>query len=103
MRRTNAAPRWVEGAQRYQARRGPIAHHDGTCDAVYPGTSNDRDGRCVLAEGHNGAHVYRGRGPTRKPTRKQAYQAERDERAERKRLARLVLRREQRKRAARIF
>jgi hypothetical protein len=100
MRRANAAPRWVEGAQRYQARRGPIAHHDGTCDALYPGASNDRDGRCVLAEGHNGAHVYRGRGPTRKPTRTRAYQAERDER---KRLARHVLRREHRERAARIF
>lgn len=103
MRRENAAPRWVEGARRYRLRRGPIAHHDGTCDAVYPGTSDDRDGRCVLADGHDGAHVYRGRGPTRKPTRKQAYQAERDERAERKRRAGLVLRREHRKRSARVF
>ena len=100
MRRRNAEPRWVEGARRYQARGGFIAHHDGTCDAVYPGTSNDRDGRCVMAEGHNGPHVYRARGPARKPTRKQAYQAERDER---RRRARLALRREHRKRPARIF
>ena len=100
MRRTNAAPRWVEGARRYRARRAPLAHHDGTCDALYPGTSSDRDGRCLLAEGHTGAHVYRGRGPARRPTREQAYQAERDEK---RRLARLALRRERRERANTIF
>lgn len=97
---TGNAPRWVESARRYQARRGAVAHHDGTCDALYPGASDDRDGRCVLAEGHHGAHVYRAHGPVRNPTRTKAYQAERDER---KRRARLVLRRERRERAARIF
>lgn len=77
-----------------------MAHQDGTCDALYPGTSLDRDGRCVLAEGHEGPHVYRGRGPARKPTRERAYQAER---AEKRRLARLALRRGRRERANHIF
>ena len=98
--RHTTAPSWAEGARRYQARRGPVAHHDGTCDALYPGASDDRDGRCVLAEGHRGAHVYRAHGPARNPTRTQAYQAERDERRRRARFAR---RRERRERAARIF
>ena len=94
------APSWLEGARRYKARSGRVAHHDGTCDAVYPGAHRDRDGRCLLAEGHRGAHVYRGRGPVRKPTREQAYRAERDEK---KRLARRALRRERRERATEIF
>ena len=96
----SVAPSWLEGAQRYSARKhGPAAHHDGTCDALYPGTSLDRDGRCLLTEGHGGTHVYRGHGPARKPTRARAYQAER---ADRKRLAQLALRRERRNRAAGI-
>jgi hypothetical protein len=94
------APSWLEGARRYAAKaRGPAPHHDGTCDDLYPGTSLDRDGRCLLSEGHAGTHVYRGRGPARKPTRRRAYQAERDEK---KRLARLALRRERRARSAGI-
>jgi hypothetical protein len=97
---TSTAPSWVGSARRYQARRKPVAHGDGTCDALYPGAADDRDGRCVLAEGHRGAHVYRARGPARRPTRTQAYQAERDEL---KRVARLALRRERRERAARII
>jgi hypothetical protein len=90
------APSWLEGARRYATeQRGPAPHHDGTCDVLYPGTSLDRDGRCVLSEGHAGTHVYRGRGPARKPTRRRAYQAEKDEQ---KRLARAALRRERQER-----
>ena len=84
-------PTWLDGAGRYKARRRGIEHRDGTCDALYPSASRDRDGRCLLAKGHEGSHVYRGRGPARRPTRLQAYQAEREER---KRLARLARRRE---------
>ena len=94
-------PSWLGGARRFAARsHGPEPHHDGTCDALYPGTSLDRDGRCLLAGGHPGPHVYRGRGPARKPTRRRAYQAERDEK---KRLARLARRRWRRERSARIY
>jgi hypothetical protein len=75
-----------------------VAHHDGTCDVLYPGTSLDREGRCLLAEGHEGAHVYRGWGPARKPTRARAYQAARDEK---RRLARRAQRRARRDRTAR--
>lgn len=100
MRGTTTTPTWVEGARRYGAKSGRIAHHDGTCDALYPGASHDRDGRCLLAEGHRGAHVYRGRGPARKPTRQQVYQAERDEK---RRLARIALRRERRAPVTEIF
>jgi hypothetical protein len=73
-----AAPTWLDGAYQYEAKVGRIAHHDGTCDSMYPGTWRDRDGRCVLPEGHEGPHVYRheGREP---PTREQAYQAEREQ------------------------
>jgi hypothetical protein len=93
-------PSWLDGARRHSARRRrPGEHGDGTCDALYPGTSLDRDGRCLLAAGHAGAHVYRGHGPVRKPTRQRAYEAEREER---KRLARLALRRERRERAATV-
>jgi hypothetical protein len=92
------APSWLEGARRYAAgARGPAAHHDGTCDVLYPGTSLDRDGRCVLSEGHAGTHLYRGRGPARKPTRRRVYQTERDEK---KRVARVASRRERRARSA---
>lgn len=81
---------WVGGARSYAAtRHRPAAHHDGTCDAMYPGTALDRDGRCLLAEGHHGAHVYRGRGPARMPTRERAYQAEREEKKRRARVARV--------------
>ncbi len=93
-------PSWLGGARRFASRRhGSAGHCDGTCNALYPGASLDRDGRCLLAEGHEGAHVYRGRGPARKPTRQRAYQAERDEK---KRLVRLALARARRARAARI-
>jgi hypothetical protein len=95
-----ASPTWLEGARHYEAKRPRTAHHDGTCDALYPGTWNDRDGRCVLAEGHTGAHVYRDRGPARKPSREQAYRAARDEK---RRVARLALRCERRERACRIL
>ena len=95
--RVPMAPSWLGGARRFAARRRRCdAHRDGTCDALYPGASNDRDGRCLLAEGHEGAHVYRAHGPARKPTRERAYQAERDEKR------RLALRRRRRQRAARI-
>lgn len=93
-------PTWLDGARRYKARRRGTAHHDGTCDALYPSASRERDGRCLLAEGHRGTHVYRGHGPVRKPTRLQAYQAEREER---KRLVRLALRRKRRERATRVL
>lgn len=94
------SPSWLDGARRYAARRhGLEPHSDGTCDALYPGASLDRDGRCLLGEGHGGSHLYRGHGPARRPTRRRAYQAERDER---RRLARLALRRERRERAATI-
>jgi hypothetical protein len=86
------APTWLEGAHRYRARCGHFAHHDGTCDAMYPGTWRDRDGRCVLHEGHGGPHLYRHEGKT-DLTREQAYQVER-ERKTRDRL--------RRERAARI-
>jgi hypothetical protein len=95
--RVPVTPSWLGGARRFAARkRGAEAHCDGTCDALYPGTSLDRQGRCLLAEGHEGSHVYRARGPVRKPTRVRAYQAERDEK---KRLARLARRRRRRERA----
>ena len=81
-----AAPTWLEGAHRYRATCGRIAHHDGTCDSMYPGTWLDRDGRCVLPEGHEGAHLYR-RHVEVALTREQAYQAER-ERKRRERLRR---------------
>ena len=73
-----AAPTWLEGADHYRARCGRIAHHDGTCDSMYPGTWLDRDGRCVLPEGHEGAHLYRREGEEA-PTREQSYQAEREQ------------------------
>ena len=98
--RVLVTPSWLGGARRFAARRrGPAAHCDGTCDALYPGASFDRDGRCLLAEGHEGPHVYRGRGPGRTPTRQREYQAERDEK---KRRAHLARRRERRDRAATI-
>lgn len=77
-----AEPTWLEGAHRYRARCaewGRIAHHDGTCDSMFPGTWLDRDGRCVLPEGHEGAHVYRREGEET-PTREQAYRTERERR-----------------------
>jgi hypothetical protein len=46
---------------------------------MYPGSSDERDGRCLLAEGHAGMHVYRGHGPGKHPTRLQTYQAARIE------------------------
>jgi hypothetical protein len=79
MRGTASTPRWVEHARAYRATSGGVAHHDGTCDAMYPGASDDRDGRCLLAEGHPGMHVYRGHGPEQQVTRLQAYQAARNE------------------------
>ncbi len=89
------APSWLEGAHRYTARRGHIEHHDGTCDSMYPGTWLDRDGRCVLPEGHEGPHMFR-RDAEAAPTREQVYQAERE------RKLRDRLRRERVARAARI-
>ena len=97
---TRYQPTWVDGARRYRAMRGPISHEDGTCDALFPGAFHDRDGRCLLAEGHEGAHVFRGRGPGRTLTREQLYQAERDEK---RRRARLALKRLRRERTAEIF
>ena len=97
MRRTASTPRWVERARSYRARTGRVAHHDGTCDAMYPGTSDDRDGRCLLAAGHPGMHVFRGHGLGKRPTRRQAYQAER---IEKKRIALRAARRERRARRA---
>ena len=88
-----AAPTWLESAHRYRARGDHIAHHDGTCDSMYPGTWLDRDGRCVLPEGHEGAHLYR-REAEKALTREQAYQAERmrkmRERLRRERSARIA-------------
>jgi len=72
------APSWLEGARRYRARCGHVAHHDGTCDWMYPGTWLDSDGRCVLPEGHEGAHLYR-REVEQALTREQAYRAEREQ------------------------
>ena len=92
---TTSAPTWLEGAHRYRAKRGHIEHHDGTCDSMYPGTWLERDGRCVLHEGHDGPHLYR-REAAQAPTREQLYQAER----ERKRRDRL--RRERVARAERL-
>jgi hypothetical protein len=60
---------------------------------MYPGTWLDRDGRCVLPQGHEGPHLYR-RESEDVPTREEAYQAER----ERKRRARV-----RRERAARLI
>ena len=71
------APSWLEGAHRYTARRGHIEHHDGTCDSMYPGTWLDRDGRCVLPEGHEGPHMFR-RDAEAAPTREHVYHAERE-------------------------
>ena len=86
------APTWLEGAQRYKAKCGHVAHHDGTCDAMYPGTWRERDGRCVLHEGHRGAHLYR-RERVHVPTREQAYKAAREQRRrDRLRLERSVQR-----------
>jgi hypothetical protein len=96
-----AMPSWLGGARRLAARRpGPVLHLDGTCDAVYPGASDDRDGRCLLPGGHAGAHVYRGRGPARKPTSARAYAVQRDEK---KRVARVALARQRRERKAQLF
>ena len=74
----SAAPTWLEGAHHYRARGGRIAHHDRTCDSMYPGTWLDRDGRCVLPQGHEGPHLYRREGEEA-TTREQAYQAEREQ------------------------
>jgi hypothetical protein len=73
------APSWWEGAHRYRARCGDVTHHDGTCDAMYPGTWRERDGRCVLHEGHDGPHLYRREGEI-VLTKEQAYQLERERR-----------------------
>jgi len=91
MRGTASTPRWVECARSYRATSGGVAHHDGTCDAMYPGSADERDGRCLLAEGHPGTHVYRGHGPGRHPTRLQTYQAAR---SEKRRVALTMARRE---------
>lgn len=80
------APSWLDGARRYKSVHDRIAHHDRTCDAMYPGTWLDLDGRCVLPKGHAGPHLYR-RELEHEPTREQAYQAER-ERKIRERLGR---------------
>jgi hypothetical protein len=89
---TPAAPTWLEGAHRYRARRRTVAHHDGACDSMYPGTWLDRDGRCVLPEGHDGAHLYR-REAEQVLTREQEYQAVRAQtirdRLKRERVARI--------------
>lgn len=86
------APSWLEGARRYRTEHDRVAHHDGTCDSMYPGTWLDRDGRCVLPEGHPGPHLYR-RELEAVPTREEAYQAERQrkirERLTRERAARV--------------
>jgi hypothetical protein len=86
-----STPTWLEGAHRYRARHGTVAHHDGTCDAMYPGTWRDRDGRCVLREGHDGAHLYRRDGGVAL-TKEEAYQLRRElkkrDRLRRKRAAR---------------
>ena len=86
------APSWLEGARRYRTEHHRVAHHDGTCDSMYPGTWLDRDGRCVLPEGHPGPHLYR-RELEAVPTREEAYQAERQrkirERLTRERAARV--------------
>lgn len=72
-------PSWLEGARRYRTEHDRIAHRDGTCDFMYPGTWLDRDGRCVLPKGHHGPHLYC-REHEDAPTREQAYQAERQRR-----------------------
>jgi hypothetical protein len=95
MRSTARTPRWVECARGYRARSSGVAHHDGTCDAMYPGSSDERDGRCLLAEGHPGMHLYRGHGPGKHPTRLQTYQAVR---VEKKRVALRTARRERERR-----
>lgn len=97
MGRTASTPRWVERATSYRARAGRLPHHDGTCDAMYPGTSDERDGRCLLTAGHPGTHVFRGHGPRKRPSKLQAYQAER---VEKKRVALRAARRERRARRA---
>ena len=99
MRRTTTMPAWLGRARRYHSEPRSVAHHDGTCDALHPAAAADREGRCLLAEGHTGSHVYRGRGRLRRPTREQAYRAERDEK---KRRARLALERARRERATRF-
>ena len=99
MRRTTTMPTWLGRARRYHSKPRAVAHHDGTCDAGHPAATSARVGRCLLAEGHTGSPVHRGRGGARKPTREQAYRAERDEK---KRRARLALERARRERATRF-
>lgn len=89
---TVEAPSWFEGAHRYRIEHDRIAHHDRTCDFMYPGTWLDRDGRCVLPKGHEGRHLYR-RELEPEPTREQVYQAERQQK---------ILERLRRERAARV-
>lgn len=95
MRSSASTPRWVECARSYRATSSGVAHHDGTCDAMYPGSSDERDGRCLLPDGHSGMHVYRGHGPGKHPTSLQTYQAAR---IEKKRIAFRTARRERERR-----
>jgi hypothetical protein len=47
--REQLVPSWLGAARRYAAAmHGPAPHRDGTCDAMYPGASLDRYGRCLL-------------------------------------------------------